>query len=457
MAKFVKEILRPGSYYVNVVGGRRRKETFTKERLANFVKQHEEMVKAGLKIPAPWKHALEALPASASPGDKPLHPGDTFSSSKDNAGFWGKLFQDKRGVLYGELDVANQADADKIGTSVQEVSPYVKTEFEDGLQRKWQDSVLHIALVTNPVMPGQQNFERLPTPAAATAPGSPAVSAEHGIALSLSNFLAPPNVDIPDSVLLSMDQDEATDTPDEEMPEETPVDSPNPGQTSASGASIQDALNALREIGLDLPEDTHEGNLVERIVVASRAISTATGGGSNQPDPNDPNAQHQEMPTPIAMSLGNGTMPNTNLTVDDRVAAFAVRQARKSYDARIDQLIASGRISAAYRDAHLKPLMEGFQLSLDEAGAATPTAIDHLLDALEAIPASSTLNGGTVTTRKDGKVNVKKEGRTIALSLAEEPLPAEYEGDTNEVTDADADRVVEELFRNTGRYVAPAE
>lgn len=452
MPKFVKEILRPGSYYVNVVGGRRRKEAFTKERLANFVKQHEEMLKAGLKIPSPWKHDPLALPATATPGDKPLHPGDSFTSSKDNAGFWTRLFQDKRGVLHGEIEVSNQADADKIGTSVQEVSPFVKAEFEDGLQRKWKDSILHIALVTNPVMPGQRNFEPVsPATTATSAPSGSAAPVETGIALSLSDYLAPVGVEVPEAVLLSMDQDEAQDTPDDEMPEETPADSPNPGQTSAAGASIQDALNALREIGLDLPEDTHEGNLVERIVVASRAIATATGSGQSG-NPQDPNAQPQEMPTPIAMSLGTGTMPNNNsVTVDDRVAAFAVRQARKSYDSRIEALIGSGRISADYREKHLKKLLEGFQLSLDEAGAQTATPLDHLLDALEAIPSGSTLNGGTVTVNKNGKVNVRKEGKTIALSLQEEDLPPEYEGIGNEVTDADADRVVEEVFRNTGR------
>lgn len=147
MPKFEKEILTPGLYAVSDAKGNRHAKVITKQMIGHWVKQHNEMRKSGLNIPAPSYHDKSAIPEN-KPG-----------SSKDNFGFWEELKQDDSGKLVGVLDVPLESDAERIGKTVRETSIFAVPKFIDGLGREWNNVITHIACCTQPIEPGQENFK----------------------------------------------------------------------------------------------------------------------------------------------------------------------------------------------------------------------------------------------------------------------------------------------------------
>ena len=75
------------------------------------------------------------------------------------------------------------------------------------------------------------------------------------------------------------------------------------------------------------------------------------------------------------------------------LAGYVNALEREKRTARISSLVASGRVTQAYADAQLKPVLEGFQMSVGQDGKPVPAPIDTLLIALEALPAKT----GSVT------------------------------------------------------------
>jgi len=177
--RFIKQILRPGRVLATTPDKKRKIEVFTPERIKKQGDTLSEMLTAGIKIPLPWGHD----------GSTP-----TEFDPKNNAGFWEKFFVDPiDGCLYGEVDVPIAADAEKLGATVREVSPYIRPEWVDGSGKKWKDVPVHIAAVVHPVQAGQLNF----------TPKEPDQSA---IALSL--YMAPLGVEVSDEILLGLANDE---------------------------------------------------------------------------------------------------------------------------------------------------------------------------------------------------------------------------------------------------------
>lgn len=158
MPKFTKEILTSGLYVTGDGKGGRQTTFIPKSRIEHWAKQHKEMVEAGLKIPAPDLHSED---------ENPNKYFGNASGSKSNFGFWETLSlgerKDDKGnvvaVLNGTIDVPVDSDADKIGNTVQETSIYAKDEFVDGTGRVWKDVLTHISPCTQPIEPGQKNFE----------------------------------------------------------------------------------------------------------------------------------------------------------------------------------------------------------------------------------------------------------------------------------------------------------
>lgn len=158
MAKFEKEILTEGLYVTGDGKGGRQVSYVPKKRIQHWASQHKKMVEAGLKIPAPEMHADDENPNKYA----------VAIGSKSNFGFWDQLSLgevEKDGelltTLNGVLDVPVDEDADRIGTSVQETSVYVKDKFVDGTGKVWEDVLVHIAPCTKPIEPGQKNFSRI--------------------------------------------------------------------------------------------------------------------------------------------------------------------------------------------------------------------------------------------------------------------------------------------------------
>ena len=172
--KFTKEILTEGLYVTGDGKGGRQVSFIPQKRIAHWAAQHAEMVKAGLKVPAPELH---------SEGENP-NKYQTEVGSKSNYGFWEQLSvgqKEEDGVmlttLNGVIDVPVEDDAKKIGNSVQETSIYAKDKFVDGTGRVWEDVLVHIAPCTKPIEPGQKNFE-------------PVAEGDLSIAMSMSHRIA---------------------------------------------------------------------------------------------------------------------------------------------------------------------------------------------------------------------------------------------------------------------------
>lgn len=452
--EFIKHILYPATFSVDSADGSRRPLHASGEAINRWVNNTKAMIAAGLKIPAPWRHDDSAVPAA----DVALSDDD----SRRNAGYWKDFWvEPTNGHLYGKLFVPDTTpsgkpnpELDKIGTSVTEVSPYIKqTEWTDGLNRTWKDFFAHVALVTHPVVPNQENF----VPAQAGA-----------FALSLSNVLYRSEADMalaapPTSTRANADTNSLGTLPSNPKPDTAGLD-------KAGGASITDVLDALREFGLDLPNDTTQDNFAERVIVAIRALKAAKPDGEGAADSTrQPPKGSSEQPSPIAMnnnpangSGANNQAPNNGGAAfsfqsrhpefvggevpSDAFLSFATGERRQQYIDRVEELIKSGRITPKYADDHLLAHIQDYKLSFNpETKQPASQTIDSLLTALEAMPAMASLNGRNVSTTATGKVRFNGADMTGArLSFQEEQLPENYirDNSSGEVSDADADRIV---------------
>lgn len=403
MPTFNKEILKPGTYTVLGLDGSRRVEEITPQRIRKWVAAFNAMKSRGIHIPAPWGHKLDIKAGTKT--DAPL------SDPRNNAGFWNELaFDETTGRLTGVLEVPEIADAEKVGTTIKEVSPLVQAGWVDGLGNKYDEAILHIALCTNPVIPGQENFEPVSD---ATLQGA--------MACSLSGWMG----DLGAGAMPAQQGGALYDN----------AIAGDPTLAAGMTGTIFEAIRSLRALGLDLPPDTHEGNFLERITVAARAYLSAKRQ-SMLPGGMD---SIQQEPTPVVMS-------NTTQNSQESAAyiAYASNMARQDYERRIAALARSGRLTDAYRQKHIDPLLRSFQLSLDTDGKPKPTQLDMLLEALEALPVPKLFGASAVTTK----------GFTASHSPG-------YEGDPPDlnVTDSDynldpeeLDKIVDAQFKASGYF-----
>ena len=150
--KFKKRVLTSGFHVVGDKKGNRKAAFIPPSRINHWVKQHKAMRKSGLNIPAPEYHASEENP------NKYL----MRKGSKSNYGFWDSLEAgtDEKGnvTLEGVIDVPTEEDANKISNTVRETSVFSENKFLDGNGKVWEDVLTHIACVTKPIEPGQDNF-----------------------------------------------------------------------------------------------------------------------------------------------------------------------------------------------------------------------------------------------------------------------------------------------------------
>jgi len=120
--KFKKEILTEGLYVTGDGNGGRQVSFVPKKRIKHWADQHAEMVKAGIRVPAPELHAEDEDP------NKYI----TEAGSKSNYGFWEQLSLGEKvdedgtvlATLEGVLDVPLESDAERIGNTVRETSIY---------------------------------------------------------------------------------------------------------------------------------------------------------------------------------------------------------------------------------------------------------------------------------------------------------------------------------------------
>jgi hypothetical protein len=371
MAKVVKEIGPADDYLTTGISGGRSLQRFTRDRFGRIIKTFDAMKSAGHLIPTPWTHGdySKAKPIEGTP-----HRENPREDGNNNAGYVERLFiQDdakKPGgcALYAEMDIPLAEDESKIGTTCREVSPVILEKYVDGKGVEWKDAMVQLALVTNPIVPGQENFRPV----------------ENGYAIAMSHsvgFLMGATLDGQNPGL------SRTTVPG------NPVNATNP--------SMPDVLEALAKAGMKLPQDTTPENLMERIVVAGTALEDDTDDDSIQAGERTANP-----PVGVALSHPVSTMTQVPAPASNNpFACMAAEMKSKDLQGRIDSLCGKtdptkARISKAYADEKLYPRLEGFAMSLDVSGNITKSSLEELIEALEAVPDASASSASTRNTNQ---------------------------------------------------------
>lgn len=406
MARFTKEIVRAGVHYVADEHGNRREETISPQRLQRWAGQHKMMRDRGLNIPAPTVHDQSANPAHPNVARRQTgrlpkvvmgvaQQNDAFT----NGGFWDSMWVEDRPytdpatgavslvpTLMGQLD-APDAYKDKIGSIVKETSIYAAPKFTDGKGTEWKDVIVHAALVTNPVEHNQTNFQ-------------PA----DGLALAMSSFIRPLVMGPPppksDKKGKKGNAPSTPGTDDLNDDDDLGTDDLNPGdpesqlaQTPAGSASIMDAVDALRQAGLDVGDDANNVNFIERIIIASRQKALSEGGAGTSTILQPPEGGKKQ-PASIAMS----TAAPAQLTPEAQAQIAAItsqnailmgivhQQYADRASARIAALVARGAITKEIADAQLTPLLPAVKMAVDAQGKVIPNELDRMLTLLESLP-----------------------------------------------------------------------
>jgi len=234
-----------------------------------------------------------------------------------------------------------------------------------------------------------------------------------------------------------------------EEPAEAPAAEPEEEQPTAT-TSVQAVLEALRGVGLDLPDDTTDGNLNERIVVAARAMASA-----NKPEETPQGGGGEtEHPSPVVMGTkSGGTMSDIKFSDPAVSLPLSLRRAyRKAYVERIQGLVNSRRITAKYANdtlaKHLGKSDKDFVFSVSDAGDVSSPVLDAILDGLEQLPAGSVLTGPFPETERRIKARGTTSGDvgfSLKLGEREEDLGAEFGDDQDE-----AKSVTAEMLKMSG-------
>jgi hypothetical protein len=160
-----KEIVADKTYTANSKNGRIRR-AFTPDYQNRLINTSNSMIGSGLRIPAPFGHSKAAKPQT----EIELNQG-TPQSSFNNAGYWSFFTQEPneegKPAIFGYIDLpGSETETDsayyKAKNSAKEVSISVHDEYEDGLQRKWKDAIMHVALVNHPAAPGTSDWQDAP-------------------------------------------------------------------------------------------------------------------------------------------------------------------------------------------------------------------------------------------------------------------------------------------------------
>lgn len=461
MPTFTKPIVKPGRYKVNSIqpdGSVKRVDAdITPAMIKHWVDTFAAMRKVGINIPAPLHHDRKAVPTTDA--DKAVLDELTARNevgSFRNAGWWENLFQDENGTLHGVLDVPLAADAEKIGTTVKEVSLHAMNEYVAGTGEKFENPIYHIALVTHPIEPGQENFkpiqpgetvtaiamsdfvEPLPTITMADANGNPRLASltieenDYGystITMRVAN--APSFLDSARSLINRLTNNQETYLNRIAMSDEIIM-------SEADGKSMcGEAVKVLAELGIKLPDDTTVKNLAERIVTAGKALIAAK-------EETEPDGNGDGTTTPKKVTKGNIRMAQHAIDATTPQGKAIVSMVGKQIADRCSALVNSGRITGEFFEAELKPQIETLTMSVmvDDDGNPLPTSMETTLRALEAIPAKVALTGQEIS-RDDAKKTVTVGG--VAMSMLDPP-----KHEVTQLTDADAEKIVDQVFANTG-------
>jgi hypothetical protein len=359
MPRFKKTILPVGKYLVTRPNGSRTLKEFTADYLKTVAKNATDMLKAGLRIPAPFKHVKEAVPVEESPE----------TNSFDNAGYWTEITVeeiDGQQVLCGIIDAPGEVDnyespAGKLAHRIKEVSACIVDTWTDGKNRTWGPSILHGAAVVNPVVPDQKEFALLSFPT--------------------------------DSYILSA-SGEVMETIDQ-----------------SSIAQLSKALEDNARIYL--PPDTLPQDLVKVLLVSLKQHNLSTEQPGDEAEVVDTQSVFMSLPEGKKMPLSKvqaeelvklgAINPKTNkpFTLEDfevsdqptqleryalALTTTLVDERKTTLRKRINDLIGTGRTTKEFAETRLYPEIDKYELSLGDGAKFEPNRFDLLIESLEALP-----------------------------------------------------------------------
>ena len=407
--RFIKDIVSVGKYHIPNGTDKPQEHEVSLDRLRKWANTFNSMRDSGIRIPCPFNHDINAVPVQ-------LGLDGTLPSSQENAGFWDALWVDEdQGRLMGVLDAPGNVDdastpAGKISKTVRETSVYVRPKgWTDGSGRDWEEPILHIAAVTHPIQPNQDNFQPL----------------VEDIAIAMS-FHQPESKGkkVPKgkaALPISGEEDDTDPTtpsdPDKVLGSESP-------DVTSMGNTVGDVVQMLREVAkIGLPEDTNEQNFIERLRIAltQKSISEEEEGGEGsvyQPPEgaalrNAPfvMAFTQQQIDAIVTAKVNNPATGKPFSAGDLQSAGTVdaevvmshpkfveltkstntllntitEQAKNAYKGRIETLVKTGRAGKAYADSTLNPMVDTLAMSFGSDGKPVAQPLDIVLNTLEAL------------------------------------------------------------------------
>lgn len=343
-ARFEKIILTPGKYYVAYDGSTRVEEDFSVERLAKMTETGSKMLENGLRIPIPFKHFDKnnhtPTPVTVSQSGQELDPitGETINwDASINGGFAESFYQNDDGALVAVLESFGDENdlntpAGKIGTTCQETSIGLAKKYMDGKGNIYEDAPIHIAACIKAVEPGQSNFVLLEEEDVAKVSGDLSI-------VSMS------------SQLITMGATPPTPGPSENGDRSLNGDSDPENDGENISADVPTLLNLLRKLEspIDLPADTTDINLVERLVIAvnqkicdeesNEEIEPGEGTAKPQPPQNAQEKQGTVTMTTPATPPVESPKPNQESVL---FMSMLANQQKTSLTARIAKLKEKG-------------------------------------------------------------------------------------------------------------------
>lgn len=355
----------------------------TRKRLKHWADQFAAMKRVGLSVPVGFDHSDDPKKMV------PLSANDE-RSARDAVGKLRDVQLDPSGDRARiVLDIPDEADAKKARHNVVEVSPVILDEFTDGSGKKWTDCFGHMDLVLHPVDHGQTPFESVP---------AIACSLRLGIDLSKKKTKGR---------IYRMAEADVAD--------EKPNDKPGEGDETDKGV-LSKVIEELAEMGIVIPEGTTDENFLDHLhtaILTHKATKEAEGNDNDPDNPEEPPV-NEASPAIAAMSLRLKGL-ETRL----------VNEQRGKLTGRIDTLLKSGRIAPPMAKS-LTTRLSATKMALSQNGEPVKASIEETIEALEQLPEGATWDASQ------------------RLRMATEQRPPKEM--TGEVTDEEAERIVDEMF-----------
>lgn len=156
-----KAIVPVGTFLVRTPTGNQ-SVAFDKPKLQMMAATTNNMIGAGLRSPMPFGHRKDIVPIE-------MNMASNYTPDKNN-GYWDSYaVEEEAGIptLFGYSNL-DGSDSDKESAyykakhQCKEVSVSFAEMYVDGKGRKWPCGIIHTALVNNPVVPGQSEFQDVP-------------------------------------------------------------------------------------------------------------------------------------------------------------------------------------------------------------------------------------------------------------------------------------------------------